>query len=67
MTETAARMALYRGVEPMLLDEETEAETMKGKAVKILRRLRRVAAGDPLVLVYGEENAPCDRLRIVTA
>jgi pyruvate kinase len=65
--DTAARMALYRGVEPMLLEEETEAEAMKRKALKILRRLRRVRAGDPLVLVYGEENAPCDRLRVVTA
>ncbi|MBE0602429.1 MAG: pyruvate kinase [Deltaproteobacteria bacterium] len=65
--ETAARMALYRGVEPMLLAEETEAKNMAGKAVRILRRLRRVAAGDPLVLVHGSKNAPCDQLRIITA
>lgn len=65
--KTAARMALHRGVEPMLLEEETEAEAMKRKAVRMLRRLRRVRAGDLLVLVYGAENAPCDRLRIVTA
>ena len=65
--ETAARMALYRGVEPMFLAEETDAKNMAGKAVRILRRLRRIAAGDPLVLVHGSKNAPCDQLRIITA
>lgn len=63
----AAAMALYRGVEPMLLKEEADAKGMAEKAVRALRRLRRVAAGDPLVLVHGSKNAPCDRLRIVTA
>lgn len=65
--KTAASMALYRGVEPMLLKEEAEAKDMATKAVRLLRRLRRVAAGDPLVLVHGSKNAPCDQLRIVTA
>jgi len=60
-------MALYRGIEPMLLGEESTEGAMTKKAVRALRRLRRVAAGDPLVMVYGSENAPCDRLRIVTA
>jgi len=63
--ETAAKMAFLRGVEPMLLDEESESIVMGHKAVEILRRLRRVVAGDTLVLVYGEKDAPCDRLRIM--
>jgi pyruvate kinase len=65
--KTAALMALYRGVEPMLLEEEAEAKDMARKAVNILRRLRRVSAGDPLVLVHGSKNAPCDQLRVVKA
>jgi pyruvate kinase len=60
-------MALYRGVEPMLLAEEAEEMAMARKAVKVLRSFRRIAAGDHLVLVHGSKDAPCDRLRIVTA
>ncbi len=67
LPETAARMALYRGVEPMLLAEEAEEMAMARKAVKVLRSFRRIAAGDHLVLVHGSKDAPCDRLRIVTA
>jgi pyruvate kinase len=65
--ETAARMALYRGVEPFLYEEATPGTRMAEGAVRHLRRLRRVAGGEPLVLVYGSENAHCDQLRIVTA
>ncbi|MCL1926522.1 MAG: pyruvate kinase [Syntrophorhabdaceae bacterium] len=63
---TASRMALLRGVEPMLLDEEVEPVVMGRKAVEMLRKLHRIAKGDALVLVYGEKDAPCDRLRIMT-
>ena len=63
--ETATRMAFLRGVEPMLLDEESNPVVMGHKAVEMLRRSRRVAAGDMLVLVYGAKDAPCDRLRVV--
>ena len=64
--EAATRMAFLRGVEPMLLGEESDQAVMGRKAVEALRKLNRVAAGDPLILVYGEKDAPCDRLRIVT-
>ncbi len=67
LPETAAKMALYHGVEPVILGEEAEEKPMAEQAVRVLRRLRRIAAGDPLVLVYGSKEAPCDRLRIVTA
>jgi len=63
---TATKMAFLRGVDPMILEEESDPVTMGRKALDMLRRLRRVAVGDTLVFVYGEKDAPCDRLRIVT-
>ena len=65
--ETAARMALYRGVEPFLHEEVPTGTRMADGAVRLLRRLRRVRGGEPLVLVHGSESSHCDQLRIVTA
>jgi pyruvate kinase len=65
--ETAARMAIFRGVEPFLFEEVTPGPRMADGAVRLLRRHRRVGRGEPLVLVYGSEAAHCDQLRIVTA
>jgi pyruvate kinase len=64
--ETAARMALYRGVEPFLYGEVPPGTRIADGAVRLLRRLRRVRAGEPLVLVYGSESSHCDQLRVVT-
>ena len=63
--DTATRMAFLRGVEPMLLDEVLDSLVMGHKSVETLRQLRLVDAGDTLILVYGEKEAPCDRLRIM--
>jgi len=65
--ETLTRMAFLRGVEPIYLGQESDMVVMGCKAIEILRKLKRVAARNALVLVYGEKDAPCDRLRIVTA
>jgi pyruvate kinase len=65
--ETAARMALYRGVEPLFHPEVPPGTRMAEAAVRLLRGLRRVGRGEPLILVHGSERAHCDQLRIVTA
>ncbi len=67
LRETAARVALYRGVEPLLFEGDPAAPDTVKRAVRLLRRFRRAAAGNPLVLVHGSEAAHCDQLRIVTA
>ncbi len=65
--QAAARMALYRGVEPFLYGEVPPGTRMAEGAVRFLRRLRRIRRGEPLVLVHGSESSHCDQLRIVTA
>ena len=65
--ETAARMSLYRGVEPVFLTGEASTPGTIERAVRGLRRRRRVSPGDPLVVVHGTKEAPCDQMRIVRA
>jgi pyruvate kinase len=65
LRETAVRLALSRGVEPMVLRAVGTADGMIERAAGELRRLGRVAGGDRLVFVNGSDGGHGDRMRVV--